>query len=56
MITKKALLKAIGDLDHDIFCLAARIAELEKAQWRKTGEAPQKPVKRGRGRPRKNAK
>lgn len=54
MITKKSLRKAIEDLGHDQFSLAIRVYELEKALANKK-KVTKKPIKRGRGRPRKNA-
>lgn len=54
MITKKALMGAIQDLERDQFNLAIRVYELEKVLVNKK-KAAKKPIKRGRGRPRKNA-
>lgn len=51
MVTKKALLGAICDLDKDIFSLATRVSRLEALLYKK-----EKPEKRKPGRPRKNAK
>jgi len=51
MITKKALLGAINDLDKDLFSLAIRVSELETLLYKK-----EQPEKRKPGRPRKNKK
>ena len=49
MITKKALVEAIDDLNRDLVSLAIRVSELETLLYKK-----EQPEKRKPGRPRKN--
>lgn len=51
MITKRALVEAIDDLNKDLVSLAIRISELETLLYKK-----EQPEKRKPGRPRKNKK
>lgn len=64
MITKKDLLRAIAELEHDQFNIAVRLRELEKMQAGKAKKATPsakkkrsvaKTEKKKPGRPRKNA-